>query len=80
MWKYKLYLGNSGELTNININKVIKIKWNTERFIFKEYYNIKILKLEQRIAKVILKYKKKSKRIKEYKNALCNVVNYIITG
>ena len=79
--EYKLYLRNSGKLASINSDKVTKIEQNIERFISREYYDTKILELKQGIAKVILKYKKeKGKIIEEYKNALCNAANRIITN
>ncbi len=79
--EYKLYLGNSGKLASANSNKVTKIEQNIERFISREHYNTKILKLKQRITKIILEYKKeKGKIIEEHKNALYNAANCIIAN
>ena len=79
--KYKLHLKNSGKLASTNNDKATEIKQNIEKFIFREYYDAKILKLKQGITKVILKYKKeKGKIIKEYKNTLYNITNCIIAN
>jgi len=65
----------------VNSDKVTETEWNIERFISREYYNTKILKLKQRITKIILKYKKeKGKIIEEHKNALRNAANRIIAN
>ena len=72
---------NSGKLASANSNKKTETEWNIERFISREYYNTKILKLKQRITKIILKYKKeKGKIIEEHKNALRNAANRIIAN
>ena len=74
-------MGNSGKSASTNSNKETEIEWNIERFISREHYNTKMLKLKQRIAKTILEHKKeKGKIIKEYRNALHNTANYIITN
>ena len=74
-------MGNSGKLVSVNNDKVTEIEWNIERFIFREHYNAKIFKLEQRIAKTILEHEKeKGKIMEEYKNALRNAADCIIAN